>query len=168
MTIRVPRFTLVDAEKAHEGWGCNCGPTALALACGLTLDEVRRHMGDFETKRYTNPTLMRDSLERTLVAHRYVKPDEWPVFGLLRIQWGGPWMKQGVPFGARYRQTHWVAAATAPRTRNLGVWDVNCLNNGTGWVSLADWESIVVPAITKEIPRADGTWSVTHSIEVVS
>jgi DMSO/TMAO reductase YedYZ molybdopterin-dependent catalytic subunit len=39
--------------------------------------------------------------------------------------------------------------------------------NGTGWVSLADWESIVVPFILKECqPRANGKWHLTHAVEI--
>lgn len=162
--IAPPRFSLEDAERASDAWGCNCGPTALACLLGLTLDEARPLMGDFEAKRYTNPTLMRDALNRSGRTWRYLPPAEWPRLGLLRIQWEGPWMKPGVPFGARYRQTHWVGAAQGPTGR--GVWDINCLDNGSGWVSLEDWERLVVPAITSTIKRADGKWSITHSIRV--
>jgi hypothetical protein len=57
--MRLPvRISVEDAEHANDVWGCNCGPGALAAITGLTLDQVRPHMGDFERKRYTNPTLM--------------------------------------------------------------------------------------------------------------
>ena len=36
-----PRFTADDAHRAHREWGANCGPTAIAAICRLTLDEVR-------------------------------------------------------------------------------------------------------------------------------
>jgi hypothetical protein len=51
-------FTEADAHRAYDEWGANCGPGALAAIAGLTLDKVRALMGDFETKGYTNPTLM--------------------------------------------------------------------------------------------------------------
>ena len=35
-----PRFTLSDAERAYDDWGCNCGPAALAAICGMTLVPV--------------------------------------------------------------------------------------------------------------------------------
>lgn len=54
----IARFTVVDADQAYATWGCNCGPGAVAGVLGLMLDEVRQHMGDFERKGYTNPTLM--------------------------------------------------------------------------------------------------------------
>src|ERR1700753_3352718 len=58
-------FSLVDLEAAHESWGCNCGPGAVAAICGLTLDAVRALFGpEFEAKGYTNPTLMVQALRR--------------------------------------------------------------------------------------------------------
>ena len=53
-----PRFTLEDAERAGDEWGLNCGPAAIAAMNGLTLEELRPHLGDFEQKRYTNRHLV--------------------------------------------------------------------------------------------------------------
>jgi hypothetical protein len=168
----LPRFTEADADRACDEWGSNCGPAALAVVAGLTLDEVRPHLGDFEAKRYTNPTLMLDSLRRLNLSRMGCCKcgDEnhcvaWPSFGLARIQWEGPWTQPGVPIRARYRYTHWVASCLG-RAGDVGIFDVNCLNNGSGWVSLADWSSIVVPHILKLYQRASGRWHITHSIEV--
>lgn len=145
---------------------------------GLTPEKVRPFLGDFERKHYTNPTLMRDALDRLveggrLKGYRYeVRSDggpgaaqsPWVSFGLLRIQWGGPWLDAGVPIAARYRQTHWVGAATIEG--RFGVWDVNAMANRSGWIALSDWTDTIVPAITRATPRADGTWSITHAIEI--
>ena len=38
--------------------------------------------------------------------------------------------------------------------------------DASGWVSLEDWASQLVPWIVSEIPRANGKWHITHSIEV--
>ena len=169
-----PQFTLADVERANAAWGANCGPTALAAICGLTLDEVRPHMGDFESKRYTNPTLMFAALRSTGRPWRRVGihlietlglASAWPRWGLCRIQWEGPWTQPGVPAAARYRNTHWVGAAYHVE-RGMGVWDVNALANGTGWVAMADWEHVVVPSILETYPRASGGWHITHAIEV--
>lgn len=167
------RFTLDDAVKAHDEWGCNCGPAALAAVCGLTLDEVRKHMGDFETKRYTNPTLMMHSLERIGREFSWKPVRErdgpgsafLPKFGLARIQWTGPWTAPGANPKWSYRQTHWIGVnARAPD--NVGVFDINAMNSG-GWVALRDWATSVVPWILSEcVPRGDGGWFVTHSVEV--
>jgi hypothetical protein len=88
----------------------------------------------------------------------------WPDYGLVRVQWEGPWTKPGVPKRARYRYTHWIGAAE--RSGETGIFDINCINNGTGWVSLKDWYNLVVPFIIKQYPRATGGWHITHAIEI--
>jgi hypothetical protein len=174
MSVRIlaPPFTLAHADAAHEAWGANCGPTSLAAILGLTLDEVRPHMKGFDAKRYTNPTMMVDALVSLGVkfaitgGHSCGKPPPWPGFGLARIQWGGPWTKAGVPVRARYRHTHWVGAGQA-QDGSRGVWDINALDNGTGWCAEPMWASILVPALLSACePKADGTWWITHAIEV--
>ena len=40
-------FTWEDANRAQEEWGANCGPGAVALMLGWTLDEIRPYMGRF-------------------------------------------------------------------------------------------------------------------------
>lgn len=169
--LLAPRFTLADAQRAAETWGANCGPGALAAIMGMTLDEVRPHLGDFERKGYTNPTLMFYALEsvgarfRIRFLARNVEQLGWPVYGLARIQWEGPWTAPVVPIRVRYRQTHWVGVAHG-NNRGVGIFDINCINNGSGWVALEDWRDIVVPAILELYPRANGKWHITHAIEV--
>jgi hypothetical protein len=169
MTVTRPRFNLADSDRAHDEWGANCGPAALAAIMGLTLDEVRPHMGDFEHKGYTNPTLMFDALKSLGANWRRVDgvrpPGYWPRYGLARIQWEGPWTAMGVPMRVRYRQTHWVGSAAVSPVAS--VFDINCINNGSGWVSSAEWRNIVVPHILNEcVPKANGKWHITHAIEV--
>jgi hypothetical protein len=160
-----PRFDQSDVERAFNEWGANCGPGAIAAICGLTLDELRPHMGDFEQKRYTNPTLMWAVLDRLGVKYRQGRW-HWPSYGLVRIQWEGPWTKPGVPMRARYRYTHWVGAATTI-AGSVGVFDINAINNGSGWVSQENWASTIVPWILREChPKADGKWHITHVVEV--
>jgi hypothetical protein len=164
--ISKPRFTAEDADRAHDEWGANCGPGAIAAICGLTLSELRPHLGDFEAKHYTNPTLMWAILDSLKVRWGLRKPATWPDYGLVRIQWHGPWMAAGVPRAARYRQTHWVGAAKNCHGET-GVFDINAIGNGTGWTSLDNWRSLLVPWLLSEcVPRADGTFSLTHSVEV--
>jgi hypothetical protein len=173
--MMTPKFTLAEVDAAV--WRPNCGPTALAAICGLTLDEARSHMLGFEAKGYTNPTMMMQALRMLCAARRIIgvstlrpgatgAPLPWPRWGLCRIQWEGPWTKPGVPMRARYRYTHWIGAAREPRGDELGVWDVNALENGTGWCSRERWAAVLVPYLTAEIKRATGGWHVTHAIEV--
>jgi hypothetical protein len=160
------RFTADDAERASNEWGANCGPGAIAAIMGMTLDEVRPYLGDFERKRYTNPTLMREVLDRIGRGYFFNKPPlTWPQYGLARIQWHGPWMLEGVPIGARYRHTHWVASSHSVKN-GIGIFDINAMSSG-GWISLENWAGILVPWLLEQsVPRADGQWSITHAIEV--
>lgn len=163
-----PRFTLSDLERAHDEWSANCGPGALAAICGLTLDEVRHtfEANGFDTKHYTNPTMMFGVLRKIGVRWILMSTQEWPRWGLCRIQWEGPWTQPGVPIRARYRYTHWVGAATDPG-RGVGIFDINVLSNGSGWCSLDDWSTHVAPVLAKDHDkRATGGWHITHAIEV--
>lgn len=159
-----PPFTAADVERAHDAWGCNCGPTAIAAMLHLPLDTVRAQLGDFERKGYTNPTLMIETLRRLGVLWKPRADLMWPAWGLVRIQWHGPWMADGVPKQARYRHTHWVGSCRAGEA--IGVFDVNCMAQ-KGWVSLADWSGTLVPWLLEECePKANGLWSITHAFEV--
>lgn len=158
------RFTFEDANRAYEDWGANCGPGALAAIMDMTLDEVRPHMGDFEDKHYTNPMLMNAALRS--IGRQWKKICAiWPNYGLVRVQWEGPWTSPGVPMRARYRYTHWIGAHTSERN-GIGIFDINCMNNGTGWCSIDDWSRYIAPVLAGQYPRADGKWHITHAIEV--
>lgn len=165
------KFSPEGAQLANEKWGFNCGPSAVAAMCGLYLDELRPHLGDFELKRYTNPKLMWEILRNLNVRYQMSTGTpggvQWPNYGLARVQWEGPWTADGVPMAARYRHTHWVGCNGANR-QDIGIWDINCLSidNRTGWVSLEDWTSMMVPFITSNIKRANGKWHLTHSVEI--
>lgn len=164
-------FNEADANRAFDEWGCNCGPTALAAAVGLTPDQVRPHMLGFEKKKYTNPTMMFEALD-SLAGAGFIA--RWksvtfrgigqgmvtPEFGLARIQWEGPWTAPGVPLRVRYRKTHWVAVNFDK------VFDVNAMWCG-GWVQYDRWVRDVVPVILRLcVPKANGKWHITHGIPV--
>lgn len=153
-----------EADAAYEAWGCNCGPGAIAAIMGMSLDDVRPLLGDFEKKRYTNPTLMWDILDRIGRPWRKIGTD-WPTFGLARIQWEGPWSEPGQNPKWGYRQTHWVASWITTE-RGHGIFDINMTGNGTGWGSRKHWEQIIVPLLVEATPRANGKWHVTHGVEV--
>ena len=90
---------------------------------------------------------------------------KWPKWGLVRVQWEGPWTKEGVPMRVRYRHTHWVGA----RTTDAGwveVFDINAMSVG-GWIDLATWQCRLVPWLIEHyVPKGDGKWHLTHILEV--
>jgi len=161
-------ITLQEAETAYAEWGANCGPGALAACLGLRLDAVRPHLVGFEQKHYTNITMMRAALKSLQAAWSEPKPLEWPASGLVRLQWEGPWTEPEAPWMARQRHTHWVAGRRG--ANGYGVFDINCCNNGTGWVAYPDWTNLVAPWIISECVPAEayGTWHITHALEIRS
>lgn len=175
-TLPIPRplrFNSDEADRANEEWGFNCGPGALCAVLGMTPNELRPSLGDFEQKRYTNPTLMWDILNRLGVKWRLRqgKRDseigeptaslDWPDYGLVRVQWEGPWTAPGVPERVRYRHTHWIGSAGLID----GVFDINSLSSG--WVPLHWWQGTLVPWLLGECePKANGKWHLTHVVEV--
>lgn len=169
------RFSRDEVIAAGEEWNFNCGPGALCAVLGMKPAQLRPHLLDFERKGYTNPTLMFGVLKGLKVDHypTYRGDDPaaaddmklWPIFGLVRIQWGGRWTNPGVPMAARYRQTHWIAARW---TRwGVHIFDINC-SNYTGWSTLKAWREELVPWLCEDcVPGWDGRWWPTHAIEVV-
>jgi hypothetical protein len=158
------RFNAEDLRRANAEWGCNCGPTALAAILGLTLAEVRSHLGQFETKRYTNPTMMKQALASLCVKWFSASQATFADYGLCRVQWSGPWLGRGIPIQARYRQTHWVASRWIGR--NFEIFDVNALSAG-GWITQETWQQCLVPWILKHsVPNNDGRWYLTHVWEI--
>ena len=131
----------------------------------LTPDELRPKLLDFERKGYMNPTLMANVLRSMGVRFRQTYRSDSPGrchlnFGLMRVQWAGPWTRPGVPMAARYRKTHWVAV-----DGHL-VFDINAIAVG-GWVWQGQWETKLVPWLIREaVPRGTGAWWPTHGWEI--
>lgn len=151
-----------DLADAWRAWRCNCGPSALAAACGITLDEAHAAIPTFDARGYTSPGMMRDALARLgrgvkVETMGYGNPPatRWPRCGLVRIQWGGPWTITGANPRWAYAYTHWVASFAA-EAADL-IFDVN-----SGLTTRELWAAEVPPAITAEIRRATGEWWATH------
>jgi len=164
--LRLPKFNLADAQKAGDTWGANCGPGALAAITLRTLDEVHPHLDGFDQKHYTNPKMMYAALKSLGVEYRDV--EGWPEWGLLRVQWEGPWMNPGVPLRARYRHTHWVGCQRIDRITFCGlfIFDINAMCVA-GWLPFEEWDQQLVPWLCKQCePKWNGKYSITHSIEV--
>lgn len=161
------KFTIDECQRAEDAWGFNCGPAALCAVLRKSPDGVRPLLGDFEAKRYTNPTLMYAALKLAGVTARTTYRGDVPAafpdvtHGLVRVQWGGTWINPGVPMGARYRRTHWVAMRTGRE-----VFDVNAMCVG-GWLEFAEWETQLMPWLANQaVPGWDGRIWPTHVIEV--
>lgn len=147
-----------DVEAANKSWRCNCGPAALAACLGWTLDAVRPVLGDFETKGFMGPTAMANAVRAA--GFRTMVTPVWPTHGLVRIQFGGPWLKPGVPPRVAYGYTHWVACKGDAGTAWL--YDVNASH----WLPAAEWEDDLAPRLAASYKRADGTWEPSHCWEV--
>jgi hypothetical protein len=149
-------FSQAEAEHAYRTWNANCGPNALAFALQMPLEAVRRHIPRFEERHYTSPSMMKAALASLCRSYISVKkPTASDMFdrppALVRVQWGGPWIVNGKPQRWAARQTHWVCA-WEEEGRYL-VFDVN-----GGMQLLEDWRDKIVPLLTSEVPRCDGTW----------
>lgn len=170
--LNVPPLTfgMAETEAASDAWNFNCGPAAVCAVSGLNPSTIRPHLGDFESKGYTNPTLMYSILGSIGIKWRgrvnsvNGLPD-WPSFGLCRIQWAGPWTRDGVPIAARYRKTHWVASHR--RDHHLYVFDVNAMVVG-GWITFERWHTRLVPWLLEQCePKASGQWWITHALSIL-
>lgn len=158
MTTPPLAFTVDQANAAFDAWRFNCGPGSLAAVLGVGPDVLRPHLLDFERKGYLNPSLMFDILHG--LGLTWKKCESWPAFGLVRVQWNGPWCDPGRPMRARYRYTHWVACCRVGQ--RLAVFDVNAMYVG-GWIEDVHWRGKLVPWILEEChPKAYGDWWATH------
>ena len=164
-------FTEADFKAANDAWGCNCGPSALAFALQIGLEQVRAALPAFEARGYVNPTMMREALAtlgRRIEIVRNPSGGRNRGYGidtmfagpmsLVRIQWTGPWTSPSNNSSrvAKWAagQTHWIACWNEGARM---VFDCN-----SGMTTFEWWESNVVNAITKTIPRADGGWFPTN------
>lgn len=163
-TLKYP-FTEQEMQTAAMDWGCNCGPSALAFVLQKPLDSARYAIRDFDKKRYTSPTMMKQALEElavqfTPVVRSKVDRDhmfsQWPA--LVRLQWTGPWTQPGVNPKAAYWHTHWIATWLDGSALEPGAPLVFDCNGGVRHVE--DWEENIVPLLLPK--RGDKKWHPTH------
>jgi hypothetical protein len=152
-------FTEEDARAAHDAWGCNCGPTALAFALQTTLEVVRPAIPDFEARGYTSPTMMRaalGTLDRGFDAvrspavedmHRFPFATEWTPRALVRVAWSGPW--DGMRWAGR--ASHWIVAYLEGHEHR--VFDCN-----GGIMPFARWRDEIAPLLIASVKNANGNW----------
>lgn len=153
-------FGAEEIEAAWQEWRANCGPGALAACTGLTPELVRPHLGDFERRGYMNPAMMGEAIVRCGFRWFAIGEEELPAHGLLRVQWGGPWLARGVPSRVASIYTHWIAHKL--HGGDSWIFDVNA----GAWTAFGRWHADLVPRLTAATKRADGSYSFTHRWEV--
>lgn len=155
-------FEPPDLDEAAAAWKANCGPASVAALLGLTCADVRPHFHGHEQRGYANPTHVQHALRSlgcrvTATWERHGVRPPLPRFGLVFIQFGGPWLQPGAPPWAAYRYTHWAAV-------NSGmVYDVN---QKGGWWELGGWQDDLLPWLAARVKRCDGTWYFRACFEV--
>ncbi len=95
-----------------------------------------------------------------------------PSYGLMIIQFTGPWMEAGLPIGAQLARTHWLGVASAselgsgPDEGDRYIYDINVEDEAGlgGWVTSARWKAEVLPELLASYPKADGRFFVRESI----
>lgn len=159
-------FTEADSQEAYDEWGANCGPNSLAFALQKPLSEIRGSIPDFDKRRYTSPTMMKQALVNLSVPWVEVKPVskdtmfQW-LPCLVRIQWCGPWTDEGANPKWAYRQTHWITTYMVERQGPM-VFDCN-----GGIRGFKSWQDEIVPPLTAMYPRANGEWFPTHVWKII-
>lgn len=168
-------YTEQDFDKAYSEWGANCGPGALAFALQVGIDQVRGMIPDFEDKRFTSPTMMKKALSGrevefiNLLGNGAARSE---VFGdlvaLTRIQWTGPWTKEGSNPRWAYRYTHWIATWKLADDADLA--GIGELKAGTDMVfdvnggirTFESWKVEIATILSAMHARAGGGFFPTH------
>lgn len=158
-----------EVEFASADWGFNCGPAVICAITGMSPDELRPHLLDFERRCFMNPSQMwrvllglRLPIDAAQQGRACVAGDgSYPPLCVVRVQWDGPWTAPGVPIKARYPRTHWIAVSGSLGERC--VFDINAVHSCGGWIPWQTWTSSLVPWLLREAhPKATGKWWPTH------
>ena len=166
-----------DGLDAHEAFGANCGPCALAAVLRRPVMAVQRLFPSFAERRYVNPSQMRVALQSagqlSGVQHRVCSTDERERglldYGVACIFFTGPWSKPGVPIGAAYQRSHWIGVAMT-RDEHRCYYDVNAWidqERRGAWVSWAHWDKEILPQLVASYSQADGGYSIRWAAEVM-
>src|SRR5438270_5959575 len=143
-----------DVRLAHELFGANCGPAALAAALSLQVCDVMVLFEQFPDRPYTYLSKMREVLHDLGLC--FDERPRMPGFGLALIQMDGPWTDLPGAGRCSARSTHW-AAVSGDR-----IYDLNADN----WVSRSDWEATTLPVLISTYSRATG-WRVKRGLEIL-
>ena len=177
MSAPLLRRTDLDAQQVWIG----CRQVALAALLQVPLPWVRPVCPGHSWMSLTN---MRDALEALGVCSsstRYAPPIEhlrpraWPMFGLVLLQFRGPWgaldASMAVVVQRSFRYSHWVAISTdaaAPHVEPM-IGDLHAvdLNIDGGWLPRSVWKHrILGPLIKARSTKTTGGWWVRSGLDV--
>jgi hypothetical protein len=157
-------FDASDQQKAWDQLGANCGPGAIAGLCGETPLKVAKLLGPKLQKLGGSTELMLRQALTELNISWCDATHTWPAYGLVRIQWSGPWIQDPDPF-EKHRHSHWIGVATHGLPHVM-IFDINAISVG-GWISLREWDDVLRPWLLQNSePEADDTWWISDAVEV--
>lgn len=166
--LQIPplRFDASGAQSLFDTYGPNCGPCgpgAIAAIAGVTLEDAIDAVGPkWLHLKGTTEVMLTQALDRLGQRWTQTSPTH-PVFGLTRIQWDGPWLRDTDPF-EKYRHSHWVGIARSDHTHL--VFDINAISAG-GWISFVEWDAHLRPwLLGRTEPQATGGWLISDTYEV--
>lgn len=160
------RFNALELQRANADWGCNCGPSAFAACCHLTLPQARGYCATFKAKGHMNATDMHGALYAarmkmvTELADGGTEQDVYPVHGLCLVQFSGPWINSPKNPKWQYVHTHWIASKWLVDQR----WIFDC--NALAWLPQSEWLDRIVPLLVASDPLRDGDFWLKHSWEI--
>lgn len=147
-------YTPPDLLAAHDAWGANCGPGALAAALRVPVMALRDAFPWFPAQPHTTPRKLEQVLralvlqDRTWEWGRAVEGNRRAT-GVAMVQFTGPWTdpaRAGEPWTRRVAPqfTHFVAVNALGG--HVHVYDVN--NGEAGdWLPEHDWEAHTAPEL---------------------
>lgn len=169
-------YTAAQATAAHDQWNAMCGHYSIAAATGRPLEDIRT--AGVPLKGWMNPTMISQTLRALGVSYMkssfagmgdYTTPEsaresseamlhlvgsDDTQKAILRIQWEGSWLNPGVPKGAAYQRTHYIAIK-AGRIMDPAFDPAISLRVG-------DWMHMVTTNILPQIKGATG-YHFTHA-----
>lgn len=152
-------YTAEESVCANREWRATCGHHSIAAAVGVKLDAVKAACP--KLTGWMSPTMISKTLAALgcnprayPCAQKMGQPPPWMV-AIMRIQWEGPWLKEGVPVKAAYAYTHYIAVTPGSEVMDPAL----------DTISLLPWQSWI-SAVNEYAPqthkRAYG-WHFTHA-----
>jgi hypothetical protein len=170
---------LMTLAELHANPWASCGSAALAGLLGRPLADIRHAFpNQQEGRTWTNLSQMEKALgalgiryARAVSADASLFPVNWPLRGLVLIQFRGSWDAMPIGHPAQLQRTHWIAARPLAAGRLPFCFDVNVVGSewptAHGWTPRSVWEGDVAPWLAAGYgKKATGAWWVRAGIEV--